>query len=73
MLGLFYQGYHIVCSGVYARDTGRWTPKVAIYPPVGITLRPTVLAAAEASCATECEAEKEALRMGRQWVDRQTG
>jgi hypothetical protein len=71
MLGLSYQGYHIVGRGVYVHDTGGWTSKVTIYPPARITLHPTVLAGAAGSCASEFEAEKEALRMGRQWVDRQ--
>jgi hypothetical protein len=73
MLGLFYQGYHIVGSCVYVRDTGRWTSKVTIYPPAKIIPHPTVLVGAEGSCATECEAEKEAVRMARQWVDRLLG
>ena len=73
MLGLVYQGYHIVARGVYVHGTGHWTPKVTLYPPVTISLHPTVLAGADGSCATEFEAEKVALRMGRQWIDHQLG
>jgi hypothetical protein len=71
MFGLFYNGYHIVGSGVYAHETGRWTPKVTIHLPVRISLSPTALTDGERLFATEAEAEQEGIRMGKNWVDRQ--
>ena len=71
MLGEFYQHYHLVGFALRANGTGRWTSKVTIYPPPTINRSPTVLMGAEGLCATEAEAEREAVRMGRDWVDRQ--
>jgi hypothetical protein len=71
MLGKFYKGYHVIGAGVYAHETGRWTSKVTIYPPVRISLSPTVLTDAKGLFATEAEAEQEAVRTGKRWVDRQ--
>ena len=71
MLGKFYKGHHVIGAGVYAHETGRWTSKVTIYPPVRISLSPTVLTDAERLFATDAEAEQEAVWMGREWVDRQ--
>jgi hypothetical protein len=69
MLGEFYKGYHIMGSGVYAEDPAGWTPKVTIYPPVRITLTPTVLVGAAGAFRTQSEAEEEAIRIGKEWVD----
>jgi hypothetical protein len=71
MLGEFYKEYHIVGSATYSEDRGRWTPWVSIYPPVRISLNPTVLAGEESSFATEAQAEQQAVRMGKNWIDRQ--
>jgi hypothetical protein len=71
MLGKFYKGYHVIGAGVYARESGRWTSKVNIYPPLGISLRPTSLTSGEGLFVTEAEAEQEGVRMGKNWVDRQ--
>jgi hypothetical protein len=70
-IGEFYQDYHIVGVALGANGTVRWTSKVTIYPPVKVSLSPTVLTGVEGLFATETEAEQEAVRMGREWVDRQ--
>jgi hypothetical protein len=70
MLGEFYQDYHIVGFALCVNGTSRWTSKVTIYP-VTISLSPTVLIDVEGLFASETEAEQEAVRMGREWVNRQ--
>jgi hypothetical protein len=40
-------------------------PRVTIYPPVRVSLNPTVLAGEEGSFATEAEAEQEAVADGK--------
>ena len=56
-----------------ANGTGRWTSKVTIYPLPKIDRSPAVLMGTEGLCTTEAEAEQEAVRLGRDWVDRQAG
>ena len=70
MFGEFYKDCHILSSAVYSEYTRCWTSKVAIYPPVRISLTPTMLTSAEAFFTAESDAKQQAVRMGRDWVDR---
>ena len=63
-------GYYIMSSAVYSEHVRCWTAKVTIYPPVTISLTPTILMGAEGFYKTESEAEKAAVLMGRDWVMR---
>jgi hypothetical protein len=68
--GEFYKGYRILSLAVYYQEVRWWTSKVTIYPPVGISLNPTLMTSVEGCFKTD--AEKAAVRMGRVWVDSQT-
>ena len=70
MLAEFYKGYEIVGSAVRGKEPNCWIPKVTIFPPVRIGLGPTVLTGPEGSFIAQDDAEAEAIRIGKEWVDR---
>lgn len=70
MFGESYKDHYIMSWAVYSEYIRCWTAKVTIYPPVSISLTPTILTGAEGFYRTESEAEKAAVLMGREWVMR---
>jgi hypothetical protein len=70
MVGEFYKAYHIVGISLYDVGLRRWTSKATIYPPVKVSLAPTVVVGTEGAFTAQEDAEKYALRMGKEWVDR---
>ncbi len=70
MFGESYKDHYITSSAVYSEHIRTWTAKVTIYPPVSISLTPTILTGAEGFYRTESEAEKAAVLLGRDWVIR---
>ena len=70
MLGEFYKGYEIVGTAIHGKDPNRWIPKATIFPPVRMGFIPTVLTGPERWFSRQEDAETEAIRIGKDWVDR---
>lgn len=70
MFGESYKKHYIMSSAVYSEHVRCWTAKVSIYPPVTISPAPIELTGAESFYRTKSEAEKAAVLLGRECVNR---